>query len=136
MKKITLLLVGATLASFLGCAVEYEPGYGHGYGHRYGYERGYRSDAEISAAVQSQLDAQGLRNIDVSTSRGTVYLRGVVRDADTRRYAARVATSTQGVDRVVNNIELGRYYRSGDAPDGWEPKGPNEYHYHPWVDGH
>ena len=134
MKKIALMAAVVSLASFVGCAVEYDRGYGHRYGHGYGYERGYRSDADISAAVESQLDAQGLRHVSVSTSRGTVYLSGVVRDADSRRYAARIASNTGGVERVVNNIELGRNYRAGDAPEGWEPKGPNEHHYHPWIE--
>lgn len=70
------------------------------------------------------------------TADGTVYLSGIVRDANARRYAGTIASRTDGVRNVVNRIDLAPV-RAGDAPEDWEPKGQGEEHYHPWhPNGH
>jgi hypothetical protein len=111
-------------AGFLGCFAE---------DRNYGYPRHY-GDAQISSAIESKLDSHGMQQIDVSTSDGTVFLTGVVIDADTRDYAGRLASRTRGVTRVVNNIQLAsrRSNRAGDAPDDWRR---DRDHGHPWVQG-
>ena len=126
MKKFAILVSAVAFAGAVGCVHE---------GPHYRNVR-YYGDAQISAAVESNLDSHGLQSIEVSTSDGTVYLDGRVRDAGLRDYAGRLASRTRGVTRVVNNIDVVRRTRAGDAPESWE-QNRGGGHFHPYgPDGH
>jgi hyperosmotically inducible protein len=66
-------------------------------------------DASITAAVKTKLAADPIINpfnIDVDTLNGVVTLSGMVAKSDAKNEAARLARDTDGVLRVVNNIEV------------------------------
>lgn len=67
-------------------------------------------DAAITTAVKSKLAADpevNPFNIDVDTDDGVVRLSGTVAKAEARTEAAQLARNTDGVRRVVNDIEVG-----------------------------
>jgi hyperosmotically inducible protein len=75
-------------------------------------------DATISTSVKANLareKAKSLTAIDVDTVNGVVYLTGMVSDATTKERAADIARETDGVVRVVNNLQTHRA-PAGDAP--------------------
>jgi hyperosmotically inducible periplasmic protein len=69
------------------------------------------TDAAITTAVKSKLLADpavgGLR-IDVDTKAGVVTLTGTVASRSEADQAIKVARGTDGVDRVVDNLKVGR----------------------------
>jgi hyperosmotically inducible protein len=71
-------------------------------------------DAKITAAVKAKLVADRARNlvaVNVDTREGVVHLKGTVpTDAD-RMEAERIATQTQGVRAVTNDLKV----RTGGA---------------------
>ena len=123
MKRFTTWVAAAAMAGLVGCVVHSAPG-------RYD-----RSDMRISSAVHSELGAEGFRDVTARSVDGTVYLEGRVPDSDARREAGRIAARTDGVERVVNNIEVSRYRAAGDAPDDFERRDPAWEHRHPWHHG-
>ena len=67
------------------------------------------SDSSITSAVKAKLagDRVGtLTQVGVETVRKTVYLTGVVPNADDKRRAAELARNTDGVKEVVNNLQV------------------------------
>lgn len=67
-------------------------------------------DAAITAKVKSKLAADpeiNPFNIDVDTRDGVVTLSGTVEKAEARSEAEDLARGTDGVRRVVNNIQVG-----------------------------
>jgi hyperosmotically inducible periplasmic protein len=67
------------------------------------------SDAGITAAVQAKLTADKVSNfsrIDVDTERGIVTLNGVVRSAQEREQAARLAKEADGIRGLNNNLQI------------------------------
>lgn len=74
-------------------------------------------DASITAAVKAKLageKATTLTRIDVDTSRGVVYLTGIVENAAMKNRAAELARQVQGVRDVVNNLKV----QSSQAGEG------------------
>ena len=66
-------------------------------------------DASITAAVKTKLAADPIINpfnIDVDTLNGVVTLSGIVAKAEAKNEAERLARRTDGVMRVVNNIQV------------------------------
>jgi osmotically-inducible protein OsmY len=77
------------------------------------------SDATISASVKTNLATERTRTltaVDVDTVDGTVYLTGMVPDAETKKRAGEIANEVEGVRRVVNNLQTSST-AAGDAPD-------------------
>jgi hyperosmotically inducible periplasmic protein len=69
------------------------------------------TDAAITTAVKSKLladPAVGGLKIDVDTSGGIVTLTGTVASRAEADQAVKVARGTDGVDRVVDNLKVGR----------------------------
>lgn len=67
-------------------------------------------DAAVTAVVKTRLAADPEVNpfeIDVDTTDGVVTLRGIVEDDAARREAIELARATDGVVRVISEIELG-----------------------------
>lgn len=101
---MTSLLLSATLmATFippLGCA------------NTNGRTVGQRmNDQNLSMAVGTQLlkDPEIDRfRIDVDANNGTVVLRGEVRSTDQKQSAERIARHTEGVERVVNELQVSK----------------------------
>jgi osmotically-inducible protein OsmY len=74
-----------------------------------GLEQERMSDAGITARVQSKFfldDRVKARNIDVSTSNGTVTLDGSVTTESERRHALSIARSVAGVREVTDNLDV------------------------------
>ena len=68
------------------------------------------NDAQTTADIQSKLGADsGLQNkqIDVKSDKGVVTLSGVVDNDAEREAAARYASTEPGVNKVINNLQLG-----------------------------
>lgn len=68
-------------------------------------------DATITGAVKAKLTADpeiNAFNIDVDTDEGVVRLSGRVEKALARAEAERLARTTSGVRRVINDIDVGR----------------------------
>jgi hypothetical protein len=68
-----------------------------------------------TANVKARLAADQPRSltwVDVDTNAGTVYLSGTTTSQDDKRRAEQIAQSVDGVQRVVNNIQV----RSTTAP--------------------
>lgn len=66
-------------------------------------------DATITASVKSKLvadKAANLTRVDVDTTRGTVYLTGVVPTLEQKTRAEQLAREAKGVKNVVNNLQL------------------------------
>lgn len=62
-----------------------------------------------TAAVKTRLAAEQLQNlgwVDVDTNAGTVYLSGTASSEQQKRRAEEIAGAVDGVERVVNNIEV------------------------------
>jgi len=67
-------------------------------------------DTSITSRVKAKLVADSQINpfkIDVDTNEGVVRLSGAVDQRDVRARAAELARSTDGVVRVINDIEIG-----------------------------
>jgi len=81
-------------------------------------------DAAITAAVRENLALERfstLTAVHVHTTNRIAYLSGTVSDDFARERAAVLASSVNGVARVVNNVETASV---GDAPFG-APSSPN-----------
>lgn len=68
-------------------------------------------DATTTAAVKTKLAADKISSftrIDVDTTRGTVYLNGVVESPDQKTRAEQIASQVGGVNGVVNNLQIQR----------------------------
>jgi hyperosmotically inducible protein len=68
-------------------------------------------DASITTAVKTKLAADrvsSLTRVDVDTTRGTVYLNGVVESPDQKARAEELASQVGGVNGVVNNLQVQR----------------------------
>lgn len=68
-------------------------------------------DAGITAAAKTKLAADrvsSLTRIDGDTTRGTVYLSGVVESLDQKAQAEQIAAQVGGVNGVVNNLQFQR----------------------------
>jgi hyperosmotically inducible protein len=67
-------------------------------------------DATITTAVKSKLAtdqaASTLTKIDVDTNNGTVSLNGNVEDAAAKQRAAELAQQVEGVNEVINNLQV------------------------------
>ena len=80
--------------------------------------RTFNEDAAITAAVRENLALERfstLTGVDVHTTNRTVYLSGTVSDDFARERATILASSVDGVARVVNNVKTAT---AGDAPLG------------------
>jgi hyperosmotically inducible protein len=70
------------------------------------------ADSTLTAKVKAKLLSDDMLNalkIDVDTQNGTVYLSGVVDTADQKRKAIQIAKNTEGVERVEDNLKIGRF---------------------------
>jgi CheY-like chemotaxis protein len=68
-------------------------------------------DARISTAVQATLTSDKVSNftrIDVDTTNGVVYLNGTVQSAEQKARAEQLAGRVSGVQKVVNNLQVGK----------------------------
>jgi hyperosmotically inducible periplasmic protein len=67
-------------------------------------------DTTITASVKTNLAAergmQTLTSVDVDTNRGVVSLNGVVESATAKDRAAAIARQTNGVHKVINNLQV------------------------------
>jgi hyperosmotically inducible protein len=66
-------------------------------------------DAALTTAVKTKLAADklsSLTRVDVDTNNGTVSLNGVVESSDQRARAQELASQVNGVNRVINNIQV------------------------------
>jgi hyperosmotically inducible protein len=67
-------------------------------------------DATITTSVKTNLAAergmQTLTSVDVDTNQGVVSLNGVVESATAKARAAEIAGNTNGVQRVINNLQV------------------------------
>lgn len=105
-----LLLV--MLAALSGCATAVGSGYGQGGQNADG--RSYaeaRADNQITAAVNTLLvrdkRVQAM-DIDVSSYNGVVTLSGSVAERSAARYAEELAASVDGVEQVINRLQIRR----------------------------
>ena len=64
-----------------------------------------RIESEVKARLVAEKDAN-LTRVGVVSSRGTVYLSGIVGTRDQRSRAEVVASGVSGVGRVVNALEV------------------------------
>lgn len=77
-------------------------------------------DAAITAKVKTKLAADPTVNpfrIDVDTTDGVVRLSGTVNQSGDRTQAERIARDTEGVRRVVNDINVGQAATLGQEVD-------------------
>jgi BON domain len=58
----------------------------------------------VEAAIQGEPRLAGLSIEAIAVSRGTVELRGWVKDRGSRTLAARIARAVAGIDSVINSI--------------------------------
>jgi hyperosmotically inducible protein len=80
------------------------------------------SDAMITSKIESKLAADPQTNnfeIDVDTQNGKVRLRGMVETEAERREAEYLAKSTDGVESVDNQLEIGDLTMQEGATDAW-----------------
>jgi hyperosmotically inducible periplasmic protein len=66
-------------------------------------------DATLTSSVKTKLATDklsSLTRVDVDTNNGTVYLNGVVESADQRARAQELASQVNGVNKVVNNLQV------------------------------
>ena len=66
-------------------------------------------ESALTAKIKSKMaldDRVNSRAINVDTSGSVVTLRGVVRSADERARAVRLARETQGITRVIDNLRV------------------------------
>jgi hyperosmotically inducible periplasmic protein len=66
-------------------------------------------DATLTTSVKSKLAADklsSLTRVDVDTNNGTVSLNGVVESSDQKARAQELASQVNGVNRVINNIQV------------------------------
>ena len=69
------------------------------------------SDAALTAKIKSKMaldDHVKARAIDVDTSGGVATLSGVVASSDERKRALQLARDTEGITRVVDELEVRR----------------------------
>ena len=69
------------------------------------------TDARLTAKIKSKMaldDHVKARAIDVDTSGGVATLSGVVESADERKRALQLARDTEGITRVVDELEVRR----------------------------
>jgi osmotically-inducible protein OsmY len=81
-------------------------------------ERRSVADSAITAAVKSELAASmenDAINVNVDTRGGEVTLTGVVKTQAEKEQAKRVAGTTEGVTRVINNITVNTKGRFGEG---------------------
>ena len=67
-------------------------------------------ESALTAKIKSKMaldDRVNSRAINVDTSGSVVTLRGVVRSADERARAVRLARETQGITQVIDNLRVG-----------------------------
>lgn len=82
----------------------------------------YIDDSAITAQVKTRLaaaEAKTFTRVDVDTVKGVVYLNGVVESPEMKTHAEQIARSEEGVQRVVNNLQL---ERSPAAAPGGQPR--------------
>ena len=66
-------------------------------------------DAAITAQVKGRLaaaEAETLANVNVDTVNGVVFLNGTVDNAQLKTQAETIARTEEGVQRVVNNLQV------------------------------
>jgi hyperosmotically inducible periplasmic protein len=66
-------------------------------------------DAALTTAVKTKLAADklsSLTRVDVDTNNGTVSLNGVVESSDQKARAQELASQVNGVNKVINNIQV------------------------------
>ena len=69
------------------------------------------SDAALTAKIKSKMaldDHVKARAIDIDTSGGVATLSGVVVSSDERKRALQLARDTEGITRVVDELEVGQ----------------------------
>ena len=66
-------------------------------------------DAALTTSVKTKLaadKASSLTRVDVDTNNGVVSLNGVVESADQKSRAQQLASQVNGVNKVVNNLQV------------------------------
>ena len=66
-------------------------------------------DATVTSSVKTKLAADkvsSLTRVDVDTNNGIVSLNGVVESADQKARAQQLASQVNGVNKVVNNLQV------------------------------
>ena len=79
-------------------------------------------DAAITTQVKAALAGDATTNplkVDVDTNEGVVRLSGTVEDPNNRRRAEEVARGVDGVQRVVNDIQVGEKKVATTLDDGF-----------------
>lgn len=78
-------------------------------------------DSEISSAVEGALGDSAVNkyNIGVTTEAGVVTLSGQVDDAVARDAAVAIAEGTEGVDEVVDELQVGKRDLGERGSDAW-----------------
>ena len=77
------------------------------------------ADATLTAKVKAKLLSDDMLNalkIDVDTQSGTVFLSGVVDTPEQKRKAVQIAKNTEGVQKVEDNLKVGRFEGSSTKP--------------------
>ncbi|HKA32400.1 MAG TPA: BON domain-containing protein [Candidatus Binatia bacterium] len=72
-------------------------------------------DSTLTAKVKTKLVSEKAANftrINVDTNNGIVYLNGNVPDAQQKAKAEELARSTDGVKKVINNLQVGQAAQS------------------------
>jgi osmotically-inducible protein OsmY len=91
-------LIGLVSMLWLGGCIAMSP---------YETPKGFMDGSIITTSVKARLAGnvglEGL-SINVSTLEGTVLLSGFVRTEEQKKTAGEIATATEGVTKVVNNI--------------------------------
>lgn len=70
------------------------------------------ADSTLTAKVKAKLLSDDMLNamkIDVDTENGTVFLSGVVDTPEQKKKAVQIAKNTEGVQRVEDNLKIGRF---------------------------
>lgn len=82
-----------------------------------------QSDKAVEAGVKARLVADPVvhsRQIDVDSHQGTVTLSGRVESREERQHAMQVASSTEGVLRVIDHLQIASAFDQtapSQAPD-------------------
>jgi osmotically-inducible protein OsmY len=77
------------------------------------------ADSTLTAKVKAKLLSDDMLNalkIDVDTQGGTVFLSGVVDTPEQKRKAVQIAKNTEGVQKVEDNLKVGRFEGSSMKP--------------------
>jgi osmotically-inducible protein OsmY len=80
-------------------------------------------DATLTASVTAKLGAEKtsyLTRVDVDTNNRIVYLNGIVDSDEQKSRAEKIASEVEGVNGVVNNLEVQKHGHDVSPELGWQ----------------